>query len=372
MDEYNNNEPIICVDNTEQIYPPYKKKTVSPWAAALIISLPICIATIIICIAVTVGFGIIKTKRENINPIRPIEGSITLNPSDINKEAIASALSSVVNIENIGTIGGFFNQNLSLGDGMGVIVREDGYILTSAYLVESVGTVTVRLTDKTEHEAEVVNVDSQNGVALLKIDMEGLIPVLIGNSDEVKVGDSVLSIGTPLSESLSNPITVGMVSGVDRGVELQSGRRVNIFQVDASGIAESIGGLVLNQNGELIGISTGMISNSSSELGIVTPVNDLKATLDNIVHIEGGSSGLTIGISGTDASYGVVISMIAEGSAAQKAGLQNGDLIVKVDGETVDSVDDINNIKLRHKKGDTMVFSVYREGSIIDINVILE
>ncbi len=373
MDEYKiYDEEIVCVQNVEEEKPPLKKKTVSPWMAALIVSLPIAVFTIIVCIVLIFSLGIVNMKKYNAQLMSPQEGSITITPEDINKDAANAALSSVVNIENIGEMGGFFSQSLSYADGVGVIVRADGYILTSAYLVEGKGRVSVNLQNKTEYSAEVVSIDSHNGIALLKIEAEGLVPIPTGNSDEVLVGDTVLAIGTPLAESLSNPITIGMVSGIDKGVELKSGRKVNIFQIDAAGISESVGGLVLNKDGALIGIATGMISNSSAEIGIVTPIADLKNTLDNIVNIESSSSELTIGISGTDESYGVVISMIAEGSAAEKAGLKTGDLIVKADGETVLSIDDINNIKIRHKKGDTMVFSVYRDGSITDINVVLE
>lgn len=165
----------------------------------------------------------------------------------------------------------------------------------------------------------------------------------------------------------------GTVCGIDTNVSLQNGQKVNIFQIDASTIADSVGGLVLNANGELIGIATAMISNPSAEIGIATPINDLKNFLSNIISNEGwNDSGIIIGISGTDADYGVVIDKIGENTPAEKAGLKIGDLIVKADGEAVNSINEITNIKNRHKKGDTMVFTVYRDGEMTDINVLLE
>ncbi len=357
---------IVCVQPKQK-----PKNRIAPWLISLAVTLPICIVTIALCAFLVLGTEIFgKDKEHGIEGPMPYTG-ITISPGDVGTDKAVEALKSVVNIKNVGGLGGFFGQSLSLGNGTGVIVREDGYILTSASVVESVGAVTVTMQDGTEYEAEVHNVDNQNNAAVLKINVAGLTPIAIGDSSAVAVGDAVSVIGNAISDNLSNPITVGTVSGVDNSVALQGGRNVNIFQIDASAIAESVGGLVLNAKGELIAITTAMISNPSSEIGIATPINDLKGALNNIVSVEGNDNGLTIGISGTDAEYGVVLEMIAEGSPAEKAGLKTGDLVLKVAGEAVSSINDISEIKNRHKKGDTLVFSVYRDGEMLEINVIL-
>ena len=297
--------------------------------------------------------------------------SITITPSDVNVDQAKSALNSVVNIESSDNFGGFFGHSLSLGEGSGVIIHEDGYILTSLYIVENSGTVNVRLNDGKTHHAEIFSVDSKTNTAILKIDATGLSPMKLGDSSQVKLGDTVIAIGNCINTNLSNPVTIGSISGIDK-ISLQNNQKVNVLQVDASSIASSIGGLVLNAKGELIGITTAMISNQSSEIGIVTPINDLKDSISTLSSEENATtSELTIGISGTDASYGVMVDSIGEGTPAEKAGIQIGDLIIKVDGESVTSIEKINKIKKKHKKGDTLVFTVYREGDVHEIKIVL-
>lgn len=351
-----------------------KKGGLPAWALSLIITVPICILTIAICFAMNLGSHVIGAKAKVQKTAGDVpKGSITLTPSAMDSDKAKNALLSVVSVKNAGEYGGFFGQSLSLGEGTGVIIREDGYILTSAAVVENVGNVTVELQDGNSYQAEVCNVDSVNNAAVLKIDAAGLTPAVIGDSSAVNIGDSVIAVGNEINENLSNPIVAGTVCGINNGVQLQNGQKINILQVDAATIAGSVGGLVFNKDGALIGIATAMISNPSSEIGIVTPIDDLKSLLSNFVSTDGGNyNNLSIGITGTDASYGVSIEKIAEGSPAEKAGLKTGDLIVKADGEAVASINDINNIKNRHKKGDTMTFSIYRDGEVTEINVVLE
>ena len=306
------------------------------------------------------------------NSLNNNNNSITLTPSDANVDEAKAALNSVVNIENSDSFGGFFGHSFSLGEGSGVIVHEDGYILTSLYIVENTGTVDVKLNDGTTHKAEIFSIDSKTNTAILKIDATGLTPMTLGDSSEVKLGDTVIAIGNCINSNLSNPVTIGSISGIDN-ISLQNDQKMNVLQVDASSLANSIGGLVLNAKGELIGITTAMISNQSSEIGIVTPINDLKESLQNLTSDETtNDSELTIGISGTDASYGVMVDSIGEGTPAEKAGMQIGDLIIKVNNESVTSIKKINEIKTKHKKGDTLIFTIYREGEVHEIKIVLE
>lgn len=355
-----------------------KKHKLPPWLISLLITLPTCILTVVFCcIAIAVNNKTVDLQNYSSSGNGQLPGNgagnITINPPVVDNDKAVTALNSVVNIQNSGEYGGFFGQSMSLGEGSGVIVREDGYILTSASVVENVGTLTVKLRDKTKYNAKVYSIDSANNAAILKIDAKGLTPIVLGDSATVKLGDAVSVVGNSIHENLINPVLGGTVCGIDTNVSLQNGQKVNIFQIDASTIADSVGGLVLNANGELIGIATAMISNPSAEIGIATPINDLKNFLSNIISNEGwNDSGIIIGISGTDADYGVVIDKIGENTPAEKAGLKIGDLIVKADGEAVNSINEITNIKNRHKKGDTMVFTVYRDGEMTDINVLLE
>lgn len=353
---------------TEDITPK-KKKQPPIVTAAIIIAAALLLITIVLAIFWITGFS----NKSSHHPSQSSGDNIIVSQLSIDTEKASTALNSVVNIENAGSFGGFFGHSLSLGEGMGAVIHKDGYILTSLYVVESVGTISVKLHDGTEYNAEVFETDYDTNTAILKIPATDLTPIAIGDSSAVKLGDAVSVIGTPINEVLSNPITGGTICAIEKNIELQNGHKVNIMQVDASTISDSVGGLVLNEKGELIGIATAMIANQSSEIGLVTPINDLSILLSSL-SFEGGTTTatVTIGITGTDAPYGVIIDRIGEGTPAEKSGLKTGDLIVKVNNQAITSSDDINKIKNQSQIGDTLVFTIYRDGEMKDIEIVLE
>ena len=347
-----------------------EKKQIPGWLWSLIITLPICFLTLILCLII----GIFAMRASGVRYSHLPNASISISGENPFEELGKGALKSVVNIEGASAgYGGFFGQSFSRSSGTGVIISENGYIITSQYIVDN-SNVTVSLQDGKEYVATVENVDNLTGVALLKIDAAGLTPIAIGDSSECKIGDRVGVIGNALHANLTNPIVGGNIAGINNSIPLNNGGRINIMQIDASTIAGSIGGIVLNTKGEMIGMATGMISNSSDEIGLVTPVNDMAELIGGIVEMKGkpAESELIIGISGSDESFGVEVTMVGEGTPAEKAGIKVGDLIVKVDGEAVTSIEMINEIKLRHQKGDTLILTVYRDGEMTDINVVLE
>lgn len=361
----------------------YKSDKIAPkkkrqrWFAVIIAFL-VSSLVFIFCVALFFGSKIFNANSYLINKLHSalnnnINTVITVSPQNINTQQANIALPSVVNIENSGGKGGFFGANLSLGEGTGVVIRENGYILTSLYVVESVGNVSVKLYDGKTYTAEVFATDTKNNIAILKINAKNLTPITLGDSSQLAVGDYVSVIGNCIDENLSNPITGGTISGINNNVSLSNGRNINILQVDASAIANSIGGLVLNEQGELIGITTAIMSSYSSDIGIVTPINDLKDSLASVVSTEEGTDpAFTIGISGTDEPYGVIVDSVGENTPAAKAGLKAGDLIIKINDKTITSCEDITNIKNRSKPGDTLIFSVYRDGEVTEIPIILE
>ena len=280
------------------------------------------------------------------------------------------ALNSVVKIANKGSIGGFFSQMVSLGEGVGAVVSEDGYILTSNYIVESSGDITVTMPDSAEYTAKVVGTDSTMDVAILKIEAKGLLPITIGDSDAVELGDSVIAIGSSLGKKMTSPVTKGIICGINRNISLQNGTTVNLFQTDAAMIADSIGGVLLNSSGQMIGMSTAL-AKDSNEINLATPINDIKPILESIIDSQDSPRVPEIGISGTDADYGVSVNSVAENSPAAKAGIKVGDLIIKADGETVTSVAKINQMRTRHKVGEKMVLTIYRAGELMDVEVTL-
>ena len=377
MNEYKwyDGDLIVSPNNYENEGKSKNKMALPRWFIIVsIISLTLLLLFITTTIMLGVKFFSINSNLANKldKSLKTNSNTITLTPKDTKLDDAKSALDSVVNIESSDSFGGFFGSSFSLGEGSGVIIHEDGYILTSLYIVENTSSVDVRLNDGTTHKAEIFSIDSKTNTAILKINATSLTPMTLGDSSQVKLGDTVIAIGNCINNNLSNPITVGTISGID-SISLQNNQKINILQVDASSLANSIGGLVLNSKGELIGITTAMISNQSSEIGIVTPINDLKASLTELNSDENTpASELTIGISGTDASYGVMVDSIGEGTPAEKAGMQIGDLIIKVDNESVTSIEKINEIKKKHQKGDTLIFTIYREGDVHEIKITLE
>lgn len=376
MDEYN-----WYNENTSQTPPQAEAEAAAPsakhgapaWLIALAITLPVCILTMITCFVFVLSSGIAKQAKSARSSGQDGSAGITVSPSPIDGGRAESALNAVVNIKNSGEYNGFFGQSLSFGEGSGIIINSDGYILTSASVVENEGSIKVTLQNKDSYDATVVKVDSSNNAALLKIEASGLSYAAVGDSSAAALGDSVAVVGNPLNENISNPVTAGTICGIDNNVRLQNGQSVNIFQIDASAVSGSVGAPIFNQSGELIAITTAMISNNSSEIGLATPINDLSELIGSVATVNGQApSGLTIGISGSDEGYGVIIEMVEEGSPAEKGGLKVGDLIVKADGEAVTSVSEITNIKNRHKSGDTMTLTIYRDGEMKDIAIVFE
>ncbi len=279
---------------------------------------------------------------------------------------------SVASVEIQGQSGGFFSQMLSYSGCTGIIVSEDGYILTNNSIVSRQnGAVTVTLSDGTDYQAQVVGSDSRTDCAVLKIDKSGLVPVQLGDSDSVLSGMRVAALGRILSNQLGATLTQGTVCGINKGVTLQNGQSINLIQTDAAQ-PDSAGSALLDSDGRLIGMVTSMISTDSDAIAIAIPSNDIMQVLESIINTGFAPSGLSIGIRGQDAEYGVSVEAVNENSPAAKAGLAVGDLIMKVDGTPVKSVSEINKIRDSHTKGDTIVFTVYREGETIDINIVLE
>lgn len=371
MNEYNNwyNENPNSIPPQSHIDMP-EKRSVPVWLISLAITLPICILTLITCFVFVLSSGITGRAK---SVLTQNSGGITVSPAAIDGDIAKASLSAVVNIKNSGEYNGFFGQNLSFGEGSGIIINSDGYILTSASIVENNGNIKVTAHDGQSYDAEVVKIDSTNNAALLKIEASELSYVSIADSSSAVLGDAVAVIANPINENLSNPVIAGTICGIDTNIRLQNGQSVNIFQIDASEISASVGAPVLNKDGELIAITIGMISNPSSEIGLATPINDLAELVGKCATINGQApSGLTIGISGSDEEYGVIVEMVEENSPAEKGGLKVGDLIVKADGEAVKSVSDITSIKNRHVQGDTMTFTVYRDGELTEISIVFE
>lgn len=280
-------------------------------------------------------------------------------------------LSNIVTVSVDGT-GGFFGHSSVMPLGNGVFIRDGGYVLTSAYVMESDGDITVTTADGAEYKASLVGTDSDMYISILKIDKPDASAVPVGDSDSVNVGDKIVGAGNRISNQFDNPLTFGYVCGYNSDVEMTDGTLAKFFQTDASVLVGSVGGMMFNYSGELLGMCTAKYASMSSNIALVTPVNDLvgaaNAIIDNIPQEKTGQ----LGITAADEDYGVSVENVFQDSPADKAGLQKGDLIMKLNGNTVRKLSEIAKIKRSLAAGDEMVFTVYRNGETVDITVVLE
>lgn len=232
--------------------------------------------------------------------------------------------------------------------------------------------MTVTLSDGTEYKASLLGTDNEKYISVLKIDNETAGAAAVGNSDEMMVGSKVIGIGNKIADSFSNPITFGTVCGYDSDISLKDGTLVNAFQTDAPTLSGSIGGLMFNYSGELVGICTAKYAASSDVIGLVMPINDVIDVVNSIIDNTYVENTKKLGISATDADYGVTIDNVQKNSSADKAGLKHGDLIIKINGEPVSTLAQIIKKKNSLESGSEMVFTVYRNGETLDLTVVLE
>ena len=280
----------------------------------------------------------------------------------------------------------WYGQNqVESGAGSGVIISSDGYILTCAHVVDGASTITVTIGDK-DYTATLVGEDTTSDIAVIKIDADGLTPATVGNSDGLKVGQSVMAVGNPLGE-LGGTVTGGMISALNRSVTIQGSSSVNtmsLIQMDASVSPGNSGGGLFNMNGELIGIVNAKSSSSDAEgLGFAIPINDAIKVAQELLEngyvtgrpylgitylaVEDAQTAAQLGVN----AYGVYVMEVVKGGPAEKAGLQAGDRIVSVDGTEIASKDDLGTLMQKHAAGDTLSITIAREGQMQTVNVTL-
>ena len=280
----------------------------------------------------------------------------------------------------------WYGQNqVESGAGSGVIISSDGYILTCAHVVDGASTITVTIGDK-DYTATLVGEDTTSDIAVIKIDADGLTPATVGNSDSLKVGQSVMAVGNPLGE-LGGTVTGGMISALNRSVTIQGSSSVNtmsLIQMDASVSPGNSGGGLFNMNGELIGLVNAKSSSIDAEgLGFAIPINDAIKVAQELLengYVTGRPYlGITY-LAVTDAqtasqlgvnAYGVYVVEVVKGGPAEKAGLQAGDRIVSVDGTEIASKDDLGTLMQKHAAGDTLSITIARDGQMQTVNVTL-
>ena len=280
------------------------------------------------------------------------------------------------------------------GAGTGFLISEEGYILTCNHVVSSATAISVVLTNSTSYEAELVGSDEDLDVAVLKVKNAGdtKFPyVVLGDSDQLTVGDSVTAIGNALG-TLANTLTTGVVSALDRAISMSDGTAMSLLQTDCTVNSGNSGGPLFNQYGEVIGIvnakysssNTGYTSEATIEgIGFAIPINDVQDILSDLMkygYVTGKPYlGITVSTvsSVTAQQYsnmvvGAYVNSVEKGSCAETAGLQTGDIVTQVDGKDITTSAELIDAKNTHKAGEEMTLTVYRDNDYTTLKVTLD
>lgn len=289
---------------------------------------------------------------------------------------------SVVEITTSAQSNGMFQQNTVTGAGSGVILTSDGYIVTNNHVIEGASKISIRLKDGTTYDATLVGTDSKTDVAILKVDAKDLKAVVLGNSKDLNVGDMAVAIGNPLGQ-LGGTVTDGIISALDREITL-SGETRNLLQTNAAINPGNSGGGLFNQYGELIGIVVAKSTGTDVEgLGFAIPIDDVKSVINDLMANGKVSGRITLGLSLVEITSpqaaiasgvnqtGVYVKEVTSGSSAEKAGFESGDRLVSVGDTAIESTSDLTSFLNEHKVGDTVTFTVSRNGKTVQLSVTL-
>lgn len=299
-------------------------------------------------------------------------------------EIVKKTADSVVEISTESVVtGSFAQQYVQQGAGSGVIISQDGYILTNNHVINGANSVKVRLRDSTEYDATIIGSDSDNDIALLKVNVTGLSPATFGDSNSLAVGDYVVAIGNPLGE-LGGTVTDGIISALARKVTIED-TQMTLLQTNAQVNPGNSGGGLFNANGELVGIVNAKQSATEVEgIAFAIPINNVLDILSDLKEYGYVTGKVDLGIDFTDITsdetafyYGVnqtgcYVLSVDSGSNAEKAGVTRGDLVTKVNDTDVSSSSDITAALEKAEVGDTVTFTVSRRGTSKTISFVLE
>ena len=303
----------------------------------------------------------------------------TMTPAQVYNQNV----SSVISVTTTGYTTNGWTTSQFASSGSGFIISADGYILTNYHVIEGYSAVEVTTIDSVTYDAEVVGYDALSDVALLKVEAEDLPCVIMGDSDVAAVGDMVAAIGNPLGE-LASTQTVGYISAKNRMVNTD-GTILNMIQTDAAINSGNSGGPLFNMYGQVIGITTAKYSGSSSSgatiegIGFAIPINTVMELLGDLMEYGyvTGQAYMGVGLLEMDASvaqsYGLPtgpkVASVEEGSAAQKAGIQEGDIITGLGDVEVSSYSDLTYALRSYRVGDTATIHIYRAGQELELSI---
>jgi serine protease Do len=319
------------------------------------------------------------TRPSTVINVATIDTSKELTPAEVYAQNVASTVGITTSI----TTNYFGFTTTSAASGSGFIMTSDGYILTNYHVVEDSSSIKVSLYDNSSYSAELIGYDESNDIAVLKIDADGLSPVVIGDSDNLNVGDTVMAIGNPLGE-LTFSLTSGVVSALNRQITLSSNMTMDLIQTDCAINSGNSGGALFNTYGEVVGITNAKYSTSSSSssasidnIGFAIPINSVLNIVDSIIengYISKPYIGITVQTVSTETQayglpQGAAVKTVVEDSTAEQAGLQANDIITEVNGQTITSSSDLVNLIADCNIGDELNMTIYRQGETLQLTV---
>ncbi len=338
-----------------------------------------------------------NTSSSNLSTGYVNQNSLS-NYSDTSVFAANKILPSIVGIKVEYSVNSMFSMfgrqsqpTTTTATGSGIIISEDGYILTnnhivatssseSYYEVSEATKVTVTLfNDETEYEAKIVGKDEQTDLAVVKIEKTGLSKAEFADSDSIKVREFAMAVGNPLG--MQSSVTCGIISAVNREVTDSEGKKFTLIQTDASINAGNSGGALVNSEGKVIGINTLKLSGNGIEgMGFAIPINSTTDITSQLIQYSKVKRPY-IGITGLDLNeqmaktyklvVGVYVKSVEDFSAAEKAGIKAGDVIIEANGKKITKMDELNEIKNSHKIGEEFKLKVNRNGEEKELTITL-
>lgn len=352
----------------------------------------VLVCTVVLSALLGFGGGVLAMKLFGTYDVPEIQMPTSITSEQLaaadadafNAAAVASVgLVSVVEITTeVVTRGTFLGDYVTNGAGSGVIISEDGYIVTNHHVISGASKITVRTRNEKEYSATIVGYDEKTDLAVIKIEEKGLTPATYGNSGSLVVGQRVLAIGNPLGE-LGGTVTEGIVSALDRELQVEN-QVMTLLQTDASVNPGNSGGGLFDGKGTLVGIVNAKSSGSGVEgLGFAIPIDTARVVIDELIkngYVTGrAEAGIEVTYIDERTAYlyrlgdeGVYISAVTRGSAAEAAGLLSGDRIEEIDGKEIETPQDAVDVIQKHKAGETIDFEIEREDKEMTIKVTLD
>lgn len=335
-------------------------------------------------------------SHQNIDPYTYKKVEIIQSNSPVS-EIYEKVSPSVVGIRITAPVQDFiFGYRQVPGEGSGIIIRSDGYILTNNHVIEPVFSQTtgrqitnakieVFLPGKLDkpYAAKVIGRDPKTDLAVIKIDAKNLPAAELGDSDKIRVGELAVAIGNPGGLQYMSSVTAGIISGINRTIKTEDGKDLTLIQTDAAINPGNSGGALVNSKGQVIGVNTIKIVQTGFEgLGFAIPINKAKEISNDLINYTFVKNRPRLGVyidqrfteevaKRYDVPMGLLVSDVEPLSAAYKAGIRPNDIIVGFDGQEVKTFDKLEELKNKHKPGDKVMVKIYRDGKTFELEVTL-